>query len=503
VDPIHILRDLIEQSSDGAIEDRDLWRERGRAALVAIHGQSDHPEIRRFEQLLAPRVVKSNQTIRSGQFAEASARSLLAARSLLVATVELEAMSSSASTADSESVRDIAESILVPDGPGDYRSVFMVHGRDSENVAAMKQFLHSLDLRVVDWEEAVAQTGRANPYVGDVLDVGFAMADAVLVVFTPDDIVRLRPDLITESDGPDEREERGQPRANVIYEAGMAQSRASGRTAIVSIGRLKVFSDIAGVHVPQFDGSPESRHRLVGRLRLCGLTLNTTGPDWLSAGHFVDPPDVPGNHEPLDPQDAEPVRDIRSRIAAADDGPGFLEVLLEMEDSMPAYTVNLATVTERSRDIASLMRDGTDRLQQSDSRGGGVRGRLTIAIQVAQELEPIVEDIEGLALEQDALVDGVDRGIEYIFGRVERGEIAPSEEDEAMRMLEAVKELGKASDEASTAVSGHRAVLPQLGSAARPLRRVTTKLDQALELIVDNFEKFSGWGDRAAHPLSR
>jgi hypothetical protein len=84
----------------------------------------------------------------------------------------------------------------------------MVHRRDSENVAAMKQFLHSLDLRVVDWEEAVAQTGRANPYVGDVLDVGFAMADAVLVVFTPDDIVRLRPDLITESDGPDEREER-------------------------------------------------------------------------------------------------------------------------------------------------------------------------------------------------------------------------------------------------------------------------------------------------------
>jgi hypothetical protein len=85
-------------------------------------------------------------------------------------------------------------------GPGDKRSVFLVHGRDRRAARAMRDFLRSLDLQVIEWEHAVERTGQPTPYVGDVVLTGMGMADAVVVLSTPDDLVRLRSDLLSEED---------------------------------------------------------------------------------------------------------------------------------------------------------------------------------------------------------------------------------------------------------------------------------------------------------------
>lgn len=106
------------------------------------------------------------------------------------------------------------------------------------------------------------------------MDVGLSLADAVLVLLTPDDIVRLRPDLLRPSDGEEGRNERGQPGPNVSYEAEMAQAKAPHRSLMVSIGAVKVFSDISGRHLPHFDGGQRARHQLVKRLQLTGLHVD-------------------------------------------------------------------------------------------------------------------------------------------------------------------------------------------------------------------------------------
>jgi hypothetical protein len=177
--------------------------------------------------------------------------------------------------------------VAAPSGPGDTRSTFLVHGRDSQNANAMRAFLRSFGLRVVEWEHAVSETGSPSPYIGDVVQAGLRLADAMVVLFTADDLVRLRPDLLTDRDGPDERNERGQPRANVLYEAGMAEVIAPNRTVMVALGAVKLHSDISGRHLIWFDGDADSRHRLVGRLQLAGLTVDTVGSDWLTAGEFL------------------------------------------------------------------------------------------------------------------------------------------------------------------------------------------------------------------------
>lgn len=181
-----------------------------------------------------------------------------------------------------------ASEIRPPKGPGDRRSVFAVVGRDNQAIVAVLTFVRSMGLRVVEWDHAVARTGLPNPYVGDVVLAGMGMADATIVIFSPDDLVQLRQDLLRDDDGPEERQLVGQARPNVFYEAGIADGLGKERTVIVEVGRVKGFSDVAGRHVVRFDGSPIKRNALAERLRIAGLDPDTSGTDWLVAGDVAE-----------------------------------------------------------------------------------------------------------------------------------------------------------------------------------------------------------------------
>jgi len=144
-----------------------------------------------------------------------------------------------------------------------------------------------LDLQVIEWEHAVKRTGQPTPYVGDVVLAGMRLADAVVVLSTPDDLVQLRSDLLKAEDPANERQILGQARPNVIYEAGIADALDRTRTVLVEVGAVKSLSDLSGRTVVRFDGKAVSRHKLANRLHEAGLEVNTTGEDWLETGDFI------------------------------------------------------------------------------------------------------------------------------------------------------------------------------------------------------------------------
>ena len=153
----------------------------------------------------------------------------------------------------------------------------------------MFQFLRALGLDPLEWFEARQRTGKPSPYIGEILDVAFRDAPAVVVLFTPDDEARLREPLHSDGEPPHEVELRGQARPNVLFEAGMAMGRDPDRTVLVQLGRLREFSDIAGRHVLRLDNSSEKRHDLAQRLESAGCPVRTTGSDWYSEGDFEAP----------------------------------------------------------------------------------------------------------------------------------------------------------------------------------------------------------------------
>jgi predicted nucleotide-binding protein len=166
------------------------------------------------------------------------------------------------------------------------RSVFVVHGRDQTARQALFTLLRSLDLRPIEWSQAIAMTGGGSPYIGEVLRTAFSRAQAIVVLLTPDDEARLRPQFVTENEDEVEKRLAGQARPNVLFEAGMAVGFDEQRTILVEVGRLKPFSDIAGRHAVRFDGSSRARQDLVIRLRTAGCRVNLDGTDWLTAGDF-------------------------------------------------------------------------------------------------------------------------------------------------------------------------------------------------------------------------
>ena len=168
----------------------------------------------------------------------------------------------------------------------DTRKVFVVHGRNMAARDALFAFLRAIGLHPLEWSEAVQATGKPLPYIGEILDVAFSEAHAVVVLLTPDDEARLQEHLWSEDEPSHETELTGQARPNVLFEAGMAMGRSEDRTVLVELGTLRPFSDVAGRHTIRLDDTSQRRQELAQRLEVAGCLVNLEGTDWHSAGDF-------------------------------------------------------------------------------------------------------------------------------------------------------------------------------------------------------------------------
>lgn len=167
--------------------------------------------------------------------------------------------------------------------------VFVVHGRNRPARLAVFEFLRSIGLNPIEWHQAVAATGKASPYISEVVDAALEAAQAVVVLWTPDEVVWLRPEYADGEDDPDVRPGL-QSRPNVLFEAGLAFGRAPDRVVLAELGHLRHFSDMLGRHTVRLSNSLASRQELAARLRTAGCAVDLSGTDWHAAGDFSSPP---------------------------------------------------------------------------------------------------------------------------------------------------------------------------------------------------------------------
>jgi hypothetical protein len=150
----------------------------------------------------------------------------------------------------------------------------------------MFRFLRAIDLHPIEWEEAAAAVGKPDPFIDEILDKGFSLAQAVVVLLTPDDEGRQRAVPKEGTGHIDEAELTPQARLNVIYEGGIARASHSDRTIWVELGKVREFSDRSGRHVVRLNNSTSKRQELARRLRDAKCDVNTLGVDWHEEGDF-------------------------------------------------------------------------------------------------------------------------------------------------------------------------------------------------------------------------
>lgn len=165
--------------------------------------------------------------------------------------------------------------------------VFVVHGRDKDAKDAVFSLLDAAQLTPRSFDEVRQRGQDPLPYVGKVLDDAFAEAQAVLVLFTPDERVGLV-DRLRRQD--ETVREEYQPRPNVLLEAGMALARHPRRTVIVEFGRVRPISDLAGRHTARWEhDTPENRSDVLSRLRAAGCRPDQQDDRWMGAGRVSNP----------------------------------------------------------------------------------------------------------------------------------------------------------------------------------------------------------------------
>jgi predicted nucleotide-binding protein len=185
-----------------------------------------------------------------------------------------------------ETKRDLSGEIMEdkPKATPEPQGVWVIHGRDERLRRGLFDFLRNIGLHPLEFSEARRLTGKPMPYVGEILEAAFAHAQAVVVLLTPDDEARLRPDLQSPSDLSYEKNLTGQARPNVLFEAGMAFISHPDRTILVQIGEVRPFSDVAGRHIVHLDNSTQKRQDLANRLLDAGCSVKLSGTDWHNAG---------------------------------------------------------------------------------------------------------------------------------------------------------------------------------------------------------------------------
>lgn len=164
-----------------------------------------------------------------------------------------------------------------PQQARDPRSVAVMHGRDLRAREWMYDWLRRIGLKPLEWGHLIAQTGKATPYSGEAVEAAFGLAQAVVVLFTPDEFGILHPEL--EAGG--NRDDGAQPRLNVILEAGMALQSHQDQTVFVEIGATRPISDLGGRNTVRLSGAADGLNELANRLEGAGCPVDRSGGDWL------------------------------------------------------------------------------------------------------------------------------------------------------------------------------------------------------------------------------
>ncbi|MBN2463276.1 MAG: nucleotide-binding protein [Dehalococcoidia bacterium] len=170
------------------------------------------------------------------------------------------------------------------------KAVFVVHGRNKRLTDSMFNFLDAIGLEPIEWNKAIAMTGKSMPSIQDIVSTALREAQAIIVLLSGDDLAILRKEFIDMHDEAYEKEPTPQARPNVLFEAGMAVAGNQERTILVQIGKIRKFSDIQGLHITHLDNTPQKKQELINKLKSAGCDIRDLSAEnrWMGVGNFED-----------------------------------------------------------------------------------------------------------------------------------------------------------------------------------------------------------------------
>ncbi len=182
---------------------------------------------------------------------------------------------------------------------------------------------------------------------------------------------------------------------------------------------------------------------------------------------------------------------VPATAAAVDSEMGMLELLAEGEATFPRLVETLNSIGEEIQAVGGLATAATTEIHESDAKGGGFKGRLSVTNRLAQQLKGPSTRLEQLSSQYVADLLILDPAMRKLIALA--GEQSGESPDDVDEFLSSVQEMVTGS---TTAVSSIEGMIEALGGSAgisRELEVPIKRMRTSLQSMVDSQKMIDSW----------
>jgi hypothetical protein len=169
---------------------------------------------------------------------------------------------------------------------------------------------------------------------------------------------------------------------------------------------------------------------------------------------------------------------------------GLLELLAAGEEALPRAVETLGAISEEIQAVGSRAQAATQEIQQSDAQGGGFKGRLLVANQLAKDLEDPASRLEQLCNEYVADLVIVDPAIRKM---IELATVEAENPDELNEFFGGIEGMATASKEGVSEVATLISAMEESAQFSRELESPLKQMRVSLQSLVDGHQVFEKW----------
>lgn len=267
---------------------------------------------------------------------------------------------------------------------------------------------------------------------------------------------------------------------NVMYELGLRHTRNALTVQIGEYGRLPF--DVTVIRTVQFSRSPygliAARDELIQMLE-AGLTdaydMVTATRIWNEHLAAETPPDE-GDEQPVEA-----------------DAPGFMDLIAAGEENQQALTDAIGAIGERLAELGRRAQAASQRMADSDARGAGMRGRLAVTRDYAQEMDRVAGQLEDDVNKYEAAMGYVSGGTLAIIQRLEED---PAQLSNAMDFGRLLRQSASKTRQALESQQGFVASMNQIAGATQVIRSPVRRISNALDRFATASQAVDEWDRR-------
>lgn len=172
---------------------------------------------------------------------------------------------------------------------------------------------------------------------------------------------------------------------------------------------------------------------------------------------------------------------------------GIVDLLAKGEEALPKLGPLLGYASEVVKSVGQSLEQATKHVQESDAKGRGFAGRLTVSRQLAKELSEPAEKLAKLGEDYAALLVDVDPAILTIIRMVEAKPSQYEDSEDVRELFGSIKEMVGVVREAAANTEELVASMEVTAGLSRDLRRPIRRMQTGLRGFADGRAVFEEW----------